>query len=199
MDMLDRYLLLALAALTIERVEQHGLSPGKLVGLAQVFASPLKRLLAKSFFSLSRSNFPGSEELQRLQQLKTEAPMVAKTVLVVEDDPSLRIVAEEMFLAAGFEVESVQRADHALDIVAQRSEQTAFLFTDVWTPGRIDGIDLAKNLFFTVQLELPRIRRVATASTTKDGGSHGGQDRARCRRRSVRSHSCGGNVRSGRH
>ena len=36
--------------------------------------------------------------------------MVAKTVLVVEDDPSLRIVAEEMFLAAGFKVESVQRA-----------------------------------------------------------------------------------------
>ena len=70
--------------------------------------------------------------------------MVAKTVLVVEDDPSLRIVAEEMFLAAGFEVESVQRADHALDIVAQRSEQTAFLFTDVQTPGPIDGIDLAR-------------------------------------------------------
>jgi DNA-binding NtrC family response regulator len=52
--------------------------------------------------------------------------MVAKTVLVVEDDPSIRIVAEEMFVADGFEVESVQRADHALDIVAQRSEQTPF-------------------------------------------------------------------------
>jgi CheY-like chemotaxis protein len=66
--------------------------------------------------------------------------MVAKTVLVVEDDPFIRIVAEEMFLAAGIEVESVQRADQALDIVAQRSEQTAFLFTDVQTPGPIDGI-----------------------------------------------------------
>jgi CheY-like chemotaxis protein len=41
--------------------------------------------------------------------------MVAKTVLVVEDDPPLRIVAEEMFAAAGFEVESVQRADQAVD------------------------------------------------------------------------------------
>jgi DNA-binding NtrC family response regulator len=70
--------------------------------------------------------------------------MVAKTVLVVEDDPCIRIVAEEMFVAAGFEVESVQRADHALDIVAERSEQTAFLFTDVQTPGPIDGIDLAR-------------------------------------------------------
>jgi CheY-like chemotaxis protein len=70
--------------------------------------------------------------------------MVAKTVLVVEDDPSVRIVAEEMFAAAGFEVESVERADQAVDIVAQRSEQTAFLFTDVQTPGEIDGIDLAR-------------------------------------------------------
>jgi two-component system, response regulator PdtaR len=70
--------------------------------------------------------------------------MVAKTVLVVEDDPSTRIVAEEMFLAAGFEVESAQRADHALAIVAERAEQTALLFTDVQTPGPIDGIDLAR-------------------------------------------------------
>ena len=70
--------------------------------------------------------------------------MVAKTVLVVEDDPFLRIAAEEMFATAGFEVESVQRADQAVDIVAQRSEQTAFLFTDVQTPGPIDGIDLAR-------------------------------------------------------
>jgi CheY-like chemotaxis protein len=59
--------------------------------------------------------------------------MVAKAVLVVEDVPFLRIVAEEMFAATGFEVESVQRADQAVDIV----EQTAFLFTDVQTPGPI--------------------------------------------------------------
>ena len=70
--------------------------------------------------------------------------MVAKTVLVVEDDPSIRIVAEEIFAAAGFEVESVERADQAVDIIAERSEQTAFVFTDVQTPGPIDGFDLAR-------------------------------------------------------
>jgi CheY-like chemotaxis protein len=74
--------------------------------------------------------------------------MVAKTVLVVEDDPSVRIVAEEMFVAAGFEVESVQRADHALDIVAQRETMTcdsraydvcfrrAYLNRSAWVPVR---------------------------------------------------------------
>ena len=87
--------------------------------------------------------------------------MVAKTVLVVEDDPSVRIVAEEMFAAAGFEVESVQRADHALDIVAQRSEQTAFLFTDVQTPGPIDGIDLAR----LVKTHWPHVEVLVTSGT----------------------------------
>ena len=85
---------------------------------------------------------------------------MAKTVLVVEDDPSTRIVAEEMFLAAGFEVESAQRADHALDIVAQRSEQTAFLFTDVRTPGPIDGIDLAR----LVKTHWPHVEVLVTSA-----------------------------------
>ena len=67
--------------------------------------------------------------------------MVAKTVLVVENDPCIRIIAEEMFAAAGIEVESVQRADHASH---NAPEQTALLLTDVQTPGPIDGIDLAR-------------------------------------------------------
>jgi two-component system, response regulator PdtaR len=81
--------------------------------------------------------------------------MVAKAVLVVEDDPFIRIVAEEMFLAAGIEVESVQRA-----IVAQRSEQTAFLFTDVQTPGPIDGIDLAR----LVKTHWPHVEVLVTSA-----------------------------------
>jgi DNA-binding NtrC family response regulator len=87
--------------------------------------------------------------------------MVAKTVLVVEDDPFIRIVAEEMFTAAGFEVESVQRADHAVDLVAQRSEQTAFLFTDAQTPGPINGIDLAR----LVKTHWPHIEVLVTSGS----------------------------------
>jgi hypothetical protein len=49
-DVLHRDLLLALAAMMVQRVEQHGISPGKLVGLAQVLASALEGLLAKSLF-----------------------------------------------------------------------------------------------------------------------------------------------------
>lgn len=85
--------------------------------------------------------------------------MAAKIVLVVEDDSSTRIVAEEMFAAAGFEVESVRRADEAVGIITQRSEETVFLFTDVKTPGSIDGIDLA----WLVKTRWPHVEVLVTS------------------------------------
>jgi len=85
--------------------------------------------------------------------------MATKIVLVVEDDPSTRIVAEEMFAAAGFEVESVRRAYEAIDIIARRPEQTAFVFTDVKTPGPIDGIELA----WLVKTRWPHVEVLVTS------------------------------------
>jgi rare lipoprotein A len=54
--------------------------------------------------------------------------MMAKTVLVVEDDPILCVAAEEMFVANGFKVKSTNRAEHAVKIVAHCAAQTVFLF-----------------------------------------------------------------------
>src|SRR5438270_10333486 len=45
MDVFDRDLLLTLAAVAVERVEQRRIGAGKLVRLAQVFAAPLECLL----------------------------------------------------------------------------------------------------------------------------------------------------------
>ena len=46
-DVLDRDLLLALAAVAVERIEQEGVGARELVGLAQVLAAPLERLLVE--------------------------------------------------------------------------------------------------------------------------------------------------------
>jgi CheY-like chemotaxis protein len=62
--------------------------------------------------------------------------MVAKTVLVVEDDPFLRIVAEEMFAAAGFEVESVQRV---LVSTAQEAIRRALAWASIVTDTRLQA------------------------------------------------------------
>ena len=47
MDVLNCDLLLALSAMSIERIEQTGVSPGQFVGLGQVFSMTLERLLAE--------------------------------------------------------------------------------------------------------------------------------------------------------
>jgi hypothetical protein len=46
-DMLHRHLLLALAAMPVQSVEQHDIGSGQLVGLVQVLTSALNRLLGE--------------------------------------------------------------------------------------------------------------------------------------------------------
>lgn len=69
--------------------------------------------------------------------------MVAKpVVLVVEDEPLLRLFATDMIEDAGFEVIDVAHATDAIAILETRPD-IRVVFTDVDMPGGIDGIKLA--------------------------------------------------------
>jgi two-component system, response regulator PdtaR len=65
------------------------------------------------------------------------------TVLVVEDDPMLRMDAALMFEEAGFTVSEFESADDALAFVWDRAEEVAAIFTDVQMLGDADGFELA--------------------------------------------------------
>src|SRR3954470_2914165 len=64
-------------------------------------------------------------------------------VLVVEDEPLVRMVAAEGLEDAGFEVLEAESADDALRILNERSD-VGVLFTDVNMPGHFDGVELAR-------------------------------------------------------
>lgn len=70
----------------------------------------------------------------------TERPSV---VLVVEDDPLVRLVTEEVLVEAGFRVIEVPNADDAL-IVLEARPDIRFVVTDVEMPGTFDGFTLAR-------------------------------------------------------
>jgi len=91
---------------------------------------------------------------------KTERFIMSKTVLIVEDDPIVRMMAEEMFIASGFDVESTDRAERAVDVIAQSAKETLFLFTDVQSPGSIDGVELAR----IVKRRWPHIQLLVTSA-----------------------------------
>ena len=68
---------------------------------------------------------------------------MAKCVLVVEDDPLLRVDAAAMFEAAGFDVVELETGDSALSYVLEQADTVGAVFSDVQMPGDTDGLDLA--------------------------------------------------------
>jgi len=82
----------------------------------------------------------------------------ASTVLVVEDEVFVRIVAADMLEESGFKVLEAGDAAEALELIALHHE-IAILFTDINMPGEMDGIALAVEV---VRLH-PEIRVVVTS------------------------------------
>ena len=64
-------------------------------------------------------------------------------VLIVEDEPLVRMMVIDLFEDEGFEVLEAANADQALNIFGERDD-VALLFTDVEMPGSIDGYALAR-------------------------------------------------------
>ena len=79
-------------------------------------------------------------------------------VLVVEDEPLLRMDAIEAIDAAGFDVVEAAGADEAIAILEQRSD-IRLIFTDIQMPGSMDGLKLAHF----VKGRWPPIKIIATS------------------------------------
>jgi len=69
-------------------------------------------------------------------------PPNKKVVLVVEDEPLLRMMAMDLVEDAGFDVVEATNADEAVRILEARSD-IRIVFTDIDMPGSMNGIKLA--------------------------------------------------------
>ncbi len=94
----------------------------------------------------------------------TAAPPARETavVLVVEDDPLLRMNAVDMIEEAGFEAIEAPNADAAIQMLEDRSD-ICLIFTDIDMPGSMDGLALAH----AVANRWPPVRIVATSGHFK--------------------------------
>jgi two-component system, response regulator PdtaR len=68
-----------------------------------------------------------------------------EVVLVVDDEPLVRLDASETLYSAGFEVCEAASVLEALTVLDERPDVTVLL-TDVQMPGRMSGFDLAKHV-----------------------------------------------------
>lgn len=89
-------------------------------------------------------------------------------VLIVEDDPLLRMLAVDVVEDAGLVSVEASGADQACEILKNR-EDIAVLFTDIDMPGRMNGIDLAEWAWSAVH----KIKIVVTSGHSNIVGANG--------------------------
>ncbi len=72
-------------------------------------------------------------------------PRLAASILIVEDEALVRVLAAGMFADAGFRVLEAANSDEALEFLDAGAD-VRLLFTDVNMPGTIDGLALARQV-----------------------------------------------------
>jgi CheY-like chemotaxis protein len=77
--------------------------------------------------------------------MATAAPPPKPVVLVVEDEPLMRMHAVDLVEEAGFAAIEASNADKAIAILESR-EDVRIVFTDIDMPGSMDGVRLAKAI-----------------------------------------------------
>jgi CheY-like chemotaxis protein len=95
-----------------------------------------------------RIYFPSVRATPELRVQKSDPGEFAKgweTILLVEDEPSLRELAREILEANGYKVIEAERGEHAIRLVEQSQTPIHLLLTDVVMPG-IGGKQLATRL-----------------------------------------------------
>ena len=67
------------------------------------------------------------------------------TILVVEDEPLLRLNATHVLEEAGYSVTEANNAETALELLEVRRD-VQVLFTDIHMPGAFNGLELAQQV-----------------------------------------------------
>jgi two-component system, response regulator PdtaR len=89
---------------------------------------------------------------------------VLVAILVLEDEPLLRLDISDALSASGYEVIAVSNADDAIKVLEFRNDIHT-IFTDVDMPGSMDGLKLAAavrdrwppvNIIVTTGMKTPR-------------------------------------------
>jgi PAS domain S-box-containing protein len=83
-----------------------------------------------------------------------EIPQGTETILVVEDDPSVRNLAKSFLTDQGYRVHEASNGQAALEVWRQHGASIDLLFTDMVMPGGLLGQALAKKL----HAEKPRLK-----------------------------------------
>ncbi|MET0904624.1 MAG: response regulator [Tardiphaga sp.] len=113
-----------------------------------------------SSFRNAEADFSRESDIEEFAEARSGGG--AAVVLVVEDDPLLRMNAVDMIEDAGFEALEAPDADVAISVLEARTD-IRLIFTDIDMPGSMDGLALAH----AVANRWPPVRIIATSGHFK--------------------------------
>lgn len=91
-------------------------------------------------------------------------PLRRTTALIVEDEAEQRYLSATLFEESDFDVVECDSAEAAMQVLKDKGEEVALVFTDVQLAGDLDGVDLAK----VVREELPTVPVIVTSGVGGD-------------------------------
>jgi CheY-like chemotaxis protein len=77
--------------------------------------------------------------------MEAKSAKLRHVVLIVEDEPLVRLTGADLLADAGFDVLEASNADEALRIL-EATPAVRVVFSDVEMPGSTDGLGLARNI-----------------------------------------------------
>ena len=92
-------------------------------------------------------------------------------VLIVEDEPFVRLAGADLLADAGFEVFEAGNADEALRIL-EATPEVRVVFSDVEMPGSLDGVSLARRIcqrWSSIGIILTSGHRIREETIPRDG------------------------------
>jgi CheY-like chemotaxis protein len=96
---------------------------------------------------------PNSVEVMRPTVMPAMRASSHLCILVVDDEPMIRMTAADLLADAGYDVVEAANADEALRLIEKQPRRFSHVFTDVQMPGKIDGLMLA-HLVTTLYTEI---------------------------------------------
>jgi two-component system, response regulator PdtaR len=95
----------------------------------------------------------------------TSSETIGAAVLIVEDEPLIRMGAVSPIQEAGFIVYEAASADEAISLL-ERHREIRLIFTDIHMPGSMDGLKLAHY----VRGRWPPVKIIVTSGQMKARG-----------------------------
>ena len=96
--------------------------------------------------------------------MNSEAPQTKQTILVVEDEPTLRALVRKVLERGGYEVFEAPSGLAALELWNDKHPHVDLLLTDMVMPDGISGRQLAEKL----KAENPRLKIIYTTGYSSE-------------------------------